>query len=39
MTDMEHVKDAIGEHHPALAGAPRRGNLGRADLRGGVQSG
>jgi hypothetical protein len=36
---MEEIKDAVGEDDAALYGAPGGGILGRADLRGGVQSG
>ena len=39
MSGVQQIKDPVGEDDSALSGAPDRGGLGRANFRGGVQSG
>jgi hypothetical protein len=39
VTRMQQIEDAVGEDDLALCVAPGGRGLGRADLRGGVQSG
>jgi hypothetical protein len=39
VTGMEQIEHAVGERDPRLLLTPARGSVGRADLRGGVQSG